>query len=156
MEITVKILQVLPEQRGTSARGEWVKSGFVGETFGDYPKQIAFEVVGADRCAKVMPYIVVGAVLKIGFDVSSREYNGKWYSSITCFSAYGGQQGGAQPEVQQQVGAVPSNAGGQQVGQMPPQAQPQDYQQPPFYPQRQQQQPVPQGQQPQSHSDLPF
>lgn len=134
MEITVKILQVLPEQRGTSARGEWVKSGFVGETFGDYPKQIAFEVVGADRCAKVMPYIVVGAVLKIGFDVSSREYNGKWYSSITCFSAYGGQQG----------------------GKMSPQAQPQDYQQPPFYPQRQQQQPVPQGQQPQSHSDLPF
>ena len=50
MEITGKIIAVLPVQGGTSKNGnEWKKQEYVLETHDQYPKKVCFQIFGADR-----------------------------------------------------------------------------------------------------------
>ena len=54
MEISGKLIKIMPEVRGESARGPWVKSTFVIETDGEYPRTVAFNTFGEDRLAMVI------------------------------------------------------------------------------------------------------
>lgn len=88
LEIEGRVSHILPEQSGTSARGEWVRGGFVIRTEGEYPKSICFEVLGRERIDKIRPYLREGGLVKVSFDVSSREWQGKWFTSLTAFSVF--------------------------------------------------------------------
>ena len=53
MEITGKIIQVLPEVGGVSKAGnEWKKQEYVLETHDQYPKKVCFQIFGADKIAQ--------------------------------------------------------------------------------------------------------
>ncbi|MDE7376553.1 MAG: DUF3127 domain-containing protein, partial [Muribaculaceae bacterium] len=80
MEITGKIIIALPEMTGTSKAGNaWKKREYVLETQETYPKKVHFDFFG-DR-ADQFP-LTVGQEIKLSFDIESREYNGRWYTSI--------------------------------------------------------------------------
>ena len=79
MELTGKILQVLPEKTGNSARGSWRKQEYVIEIPGDYPKKVCFMVWG-DRIDELS--IQEGQELTVSIDLESREYNGRWYTDV--------------------------------------------------------------------------
>ena len=82
MEITGKIIAVLPEQGGVSKNGnEWKKH--VLETHDQYPKKVCFQLFGADRIAQAA--IQPGEELTVSFDIESREYMGKWYTNINAW-----------------------------------------------------------------------
>ena len=49
MEITGKIIEVLPLKNGTSPKGEWQSQQYVLETIEQYPHKFLFEVFGADK-----------------------------------------------------------------------------------------------------------
>ena len=52
MELVGKIIMVMPERSGTSARtgAEWRMGSYVLETINDrYPRKMVFEVFGADK-----------------------------------------------------------------------------------------------------------
>ena len=49
MEIQGKIIAVLPEKSGTSARGGWKSQQYVLETEEQYPKRCLFDVFGEDK-----------------------------------------------------------------------------------------------------------
>lgn len=85
MEIVGKIIVALPEVGGTSAKGNvWKKRDYVLETQETYPKKIAFNFFGE----RVDQYpLQVGQVVKIYFDIDSREYNGRWYVDIRAWKA---------------------------------------------------------------------
>ena len=54
MEITGKIIQVLPEVGGVSIAGnEWKKQEYVLETHDQYPKKVCFQIFGADEAGAV-------------------------------------------------------------------------------------------------------
>lgn len=79
-----KMLQILPEVKGTSARGEWKKQDFVIETLEDqFPKKICFTLFNDknNTFEKIKPNMEV----EVSFSVESREYNEKWYSNINAF-----------------------------------------------------------------------
>lgn len=106
MEITGKIIVALPEVGGTSAKGNvWKKREYVLETQETYPKKIAFNFFG-DRVDQFP--IQVGQVVKISFDIDSREFNGRWYVDIRAWKAEAPDQpaAGAQPGMA--PAAVPS------------------------------------------------
>ena len=46
MEINGKIIEILPEKSGQSAKGEWRKQEYVLETVSSYPKKICFMAWG--------------------------------------------------------------------------------------------------------------
>lgn len=85
MEITGKIIQVFPPVSGTSKAGNaWKKREYVLETQETYPKKVFFDFFG-DR-ADQYP-LEGGQTIKLSFDIESREYNGRWYTSIRGWKA---------------------------------------------------------------------
>ena len=85
MEIVGKITQVLPLQQGVSkATGkEWQLQAYVLETQEQYPRKVHFEMFGEDRI-KANP-CHLDDVVTVSFDIESREFNGRWYTSIRAW-----------------------------------------------------------------------
>ena len=84
MEIQGKVIAVLPERSGVSARGEWKSQTYVIETQEQYPKKMAFDVFGADRLAQFN--IHSGEVINVSFDIYAHEYQGRWFNSIRAWN----------------------------------------------------------------------
>ena len=84
MELIGKFLKTLPEQKGTSQRGEWVRGGFVIETEEQFPKQVAFSLWGEDKVA-IVRTMTIGTQLKVFFSPESREFKDKWFTDLRCF-----------------------------------------------------------------------
>ena len=83
MEIQGKVIAVLPERSGVSARGEWKSQTYVIETQEQYPKKMAFDVFGEDRIASFG--IHSGEVINVSFDIDAHEYEGKWFNQIRAW-----------------------------------------------------------------------
>lgn len=85
--IIVKVEKLLDKQTFTSSKNGNVyeKYGFVGVTQAQYPKTIAFFVMGAEKFENLC--IVVGKSYNVSFDVESREWNGKYFTDITAWKA---------------------------------------------------------------------
>ena len=95
MELTGKIIQVLPEQRFNGKNGEIVKNAFVIEWQDNgYTQKLCLEVMGEDKFEKMKKAVAVGNEVLVKYEATSREYNQKWYTSCSCFycSNVGGQQ----------------------------------------------------------------
>ena len=102
MELQGKVIAVLPERSGVSARGEWKAQSFVIETHEQYQKKLCFDVLGADRLAQFN--IQSGEELLVSFDLDAHEYNGRWFNSVRAWNvqrvdpnAVAAMQGGMQP-----------------------------------------------------------
>lgn len=90
MEIIGKVVQVLPIQGGTSASSgkAWQVETFIIETIENYPRKVAIEIFGEERI-KNNP-VVEGQVYTISFDLESREFNGRWYTSARAWKVVAG------------------------------------------------------------------
>ena len=101
MEVVGKIIQVLPLQEGVGRNGNpWKLQGYVLETLDQYPRKVHFEVFGEDRI-KMNP-CEIDQLVTVSFDIESREFNGRWYTSIRAWKI---QQGDTT-----QAGAIPAAA----------------------------------------------
>lgn len=91
MNIKGKVIEILELQSGVSKSGkEWQKSGFViEETKDQFPQKIAFTIFGEDKINSIVPDIEKAISLDLEVDVyfnlSSREYNDKWYHNIDAW-----------------------------------------------------------------------
>lgn len=83
MELQGKVIAVLPERSGVSARGEWKSQDYVIETPGAYPRKMVFSVFGADRIERFK--IQLGQEVNVSFDIDAHEYNGRWFNNIRAF-----------------------------------------------------------------------
>lgn len=84
MDIVGKIIQVLPLQEGIGKSGNpWKVQGYVLETQEQYPRKVQFEVFGEDRIKNNM--CNVDDIVTVSFDIESREFNGRWYTSIRAW-----------------------------------------------------------------------
>jgi hypothetical protein len=109
MEVVGKIVQVLPAQEGVGRNGNpWKVQPYVLETLDQYPRKVHFEVFGEDRIR--MNPCNIDQLVTVSFDIESREFNGRWYTSIRAYRIVQGdvtQQGAATPAPAQ---AAPAQA----------------------------------------------
>lgn len=105
MEIQGKVIAVLPERSGVSARGEWKSQTYVIETQEQYPKKMAFDVFGADRLAQFN--IKSGEVINVSFNIDAHEYQGRYFNQIRAWNVTKVSQQAAQ-----QAMASSANAAG--------------------------------------------
>ena len=85
LEIEGRIAQKLNVQTGTSSRGAWSKQEFVIEyQEGNFPTQLCMNVWGEDKVRDLEKY-QVGDKVKISFNLSSREFNGRWYTDVRAW-----------------------------------------------------------------------
>ena len=85
MELEGRIARKLGVQSGTSARGNWSKQEFIFEyQEGNFPSQVCMNVWGEDKVKELDRY-QVGDKVKVSFNLSSREYNGRWYTDVRAW-----------------------------------------------------------------------
>ena len=82
MEITGKIIAVLPIATGQGKNGTWRSQDYVLETADQYPKKVCFNLFG-DKIDQFP--IAIDETVTVSFDVESREYNGRWYTTIRAW-----------------------------------------------------------------------
>lgn len=97
MEISGKIIEVLPERSGTSANGPWKIASYLLEVPGFTPKKVMFEVSDGLGGRIAAMNIKKGEFLTVYIDIDAREYNGRWFNTIRAYSVRRDQQG--EPEI---------------------------------------------------------
>ena len=80
MEITGKVVRLGTLVEGTSARGPWRKQELIIETEEQFPKTVCLLcwTNQIDEAQKFAP----GQTIKAQIEISSREFNGKWYTDV--------------------------------------------------------------------------
>ena len=85
MELEGRIVRKLNVQSGTSPRGTWSKQEFILEyQEGNYPSQVCMNVWGEDKVRDLEKY-QIGDKVKVSFNLSSREFNGRWYTDVRAW-----------------------------------------------------------------------
>ena len=111
MEVVGKIIQVLPAQEGIGRNGNpWRVQPYVLETLDQYPRKVHFEVFGEDRI-KQNP-CEIDQLVTVSFDIESREFNGRWYTSIRAWRIQQGdttQAAAVAPTAAAPAQAAPAN-----------------------------------------------
>lgn len=110
LEITGKVVRVLPEQSGRSAKtgNDWKKGGFIIETESNFPKKVCFTAWG-DLTSQINS-LQAGQNVKVSFDVESREFNERWYTDLKAWKIDSadntGDSGKAEPASAARQGSV--------------------------------------------------
>ena len=79
MNISGKILTILPEARGEGKNGPWSRQDFIIETSDQYPKKVCVSVWNNKiRISELKP----GDTVDLDITVESREFNGRWYTDV--------------------------------------------------------------------------
>ena len=96
MEITVTIEKILEPQIFDKNDGtKMVRNSFVGKTNGQYPKSMKFDVLKPETFEKMR--IAAGFEYIVSFDIESREWKERWYTSLNAWKAT--CTNGAQPQM---------------------------------------------------------
>ena len=82
MELSGKIIQLLPEKSGESARGPWRKQEYILETEGQYPRQVCF-MAWSDKIDEFA--IEEGENLVFSVDLESYD-SARWYADVKAWS----------------------------------------------------------------------
>ena len=85
MELTGKIIAVLPAQGGVSQRtgNTWKSQDYVIETQETYPKKCCFNVFGDEKIQEMN--IQLGETLTVSLDINANEYPGEWYNQARAW-----------------------------------------------------------------------
>lgn len=86
LEIEGTLMKKMGVQSGVSARGEWAKQEFLLEyQDGRFPASAVFSVWGQDKVNELAAF-GVGDLIRVSFKVSSREFNGKYYTDLRAWN----------------------------------------------------------------------
>jgi len=83
LDLSGKIVALLPEQTGEGKNGKWVKQDFVVETADQFPKKVCFSTWG-DKVADLKK-LKIGDEVTVSFNPESREYSSKWYTDLRAW-----------------------------------------------------------------------
>lgn len=86
MELTGKIIAIMPAQQGVSQRtgNQWMSQQYVLEVPGMYPKRMVFEVFGEDKIKSFA--IKQGMEATVSFEIDAHEYNGRWFNEVRAWN----------------------------------------------------------------------
>lgn len=97
MDLTGKVIAILPANSGVSARtgNPWMSQEYVIEVPGQYPRKMLFRLFGEDRIKQ--HNIQAGEEITVQFDIDAHEYNGRWFNEIRAYNIIRGQVAGSVP-----------------------------------------------------------
>ena len=118
LEITGKVIAVLEKRSGTSKSGNaWVTQEYVIETAEQYPKKCCFSIFGEEKIAACN--IKIGETITAHIDIDARQWENRWFNSISAWKIEIAADGVAQAQeaTQQIPNDVPQS--GQQGADLP-------------------------------------
>ena len=78
MDIIGKLIKVLPIQTGQGKNGEWKKQDIILEFGGTPAKKLCIGFWND----KIISNLMEGSMLKVFFEIDSKEYNDKWFTNL--------------------------------------------------------------------------
>ncbi len=132
MQLTGKVIQILPEQTGEGKNGPWRKNRFVIEVPGQYPKKVAIDVWGEKWDGFNLS---VNEEVTAFIDIESRQWQDKWFTDVKAWKVEKGASASASH--------AGENTGLEPVGQSAPLPEPPKFD-------------APAGEEPAFEDDLPF
>ncbi|MFI3304983.1 MAG: DUF3127 domain-containing protein [Rikenellaceae bacterium] len=83
MDFTGTVYKIMPEIKGTSARGDWQRQEVIFEMMdGQYARKVA--VTFFNKPTEVTG-LVMGMSYNVSFNIESREYNDRWYTDVRAW-----------------------------------------------------------------------
>lgn len=82
MQLTAKLIQLLPIQTGTGKNGEWEKQDIIVETINQYPKNVCISIWNGKVDVRELE---VGKEYIFHCNIESKEYNSRWYTAVTLW-----------------------------------------------------------------------
>ena len=85
LSVKGKLTRKLSVESGTSKAGnEWKKQSFVLDTGSQYNPEICFQLFG-DEKIEMLNHHKEGDMVEVSFNLSSREYNGRYFHNIDAW-----------------------------------------------------------------------
>jgi hypothetical protein len=89
LSVQGKLSRKLSVEGGTSQAGnEWTKQSFLLDTGAQYNPEICFQVFGEDKI-EMLNHHNEGDQVEVSFNLSSREFNGKYFHNIDAWRIEG-------------------------------------------------------------------
>jgi hypothetical protein len=84
MEITAKVVEVLPTRKGVSKKSgkEWAQASIIVEYGGEYAKKL---LLTNSRNVEEFTKLKVGDTYAFSIDAESRKYQDSWFTTINCW-----------------------------------------------------------------------
>ena len=98
--------EILPMQEGEGQRGHWQRQSFVIEVSGRYPYFVSFDVWEVEQLT-ILTTLQKGTPVVVSFDVASREYGGRWYTSLRAWRITVSTATGVAPQQPVAMGGTP-------------------------------------------------
>ncbi len=83
MEFVGVVYRIMPQQSGTSARGQWQKQEVIFEQPDEFSRKVCVTFFG-DRVQDAAT-LQVGEKVNVSCYIESREYNGRWYTDVRAW-----------------------------------------------------------------------
>mgnify|MGYP003146390154 FL=1 len=85
MIVKGKLVKMMDAESGTSKAGkEWIKRNFIINNGSEYNPEVCCQVFGKEKVDALNDF-QVGQELEVSINLSSREYNGKYYHNIDAW-----------------------------------------------------------------------
>jgi single-stranded DNA-binding protein len=91
LEVSGKLVKIMPQQTGAGKNGNWVKQEFIIETSEQYPKKICISAWG-DKVEE-LNRLEMGDEVRVAVNIESREYNDRWYTDVRAWKIETGSAG---------------------------------------------------------------
>tara|TARA_R110000824_G_scaffold38712_1_gene117972 strand:- start:3192 stop:3542 length:351 start_codon:yes stop_codon:yes gene_type:complete len=89
LKVTGEIVKILEVESGTSKGGKaWIKQNFVLNTGEKFNPEVCFQIFGQEKCDNFAKYNKVGEKVDVSFNISSREFNGKYYHNLDAWKVF--------------------------------------------------------------------
>jgi hypothetical protein len=86
MEFIGVLLKKLEQREGVGAHGKWQIASYLLATVEASPRYLAVDVSNTEFNNRIGQFdAMVGKNVKVAFEISAREYQGKWYNGVRAF-----------------------------------------------------------------------
>ena len=118
LEMTGKVIAILDKKSGTSKAGkEWVSQEYVIETSDQYPRKCCFALFGEERLTACN--IQMGETITAYLDIDARQWEQRWFNSISAWKIERPSDAGTQEQATQQPAPNDIPSAGQQGDDLP-------------------------------------
>jgi single-stranded DNA-binding protein len=107
LEVSGKLVKIMPQQTGAGKNGNWVKQEFIIETSEQYPKKICISAWG-DKVEE-LSRLEMGDEVRVAVNIESREYNDRWYTDVRAWKIETGSAGNSNNNSGNRSGSNNSN-----------------------------------------------
>ena len=83
LKLTGKIVKILPPKTGVSAKGTWISQDYLLDVQDKFSRKVLFNVFGQEKIDKFA--ISLGEIVEVSFNIETKEFNNKYYTSVSAW-----------------------------------------------------------------------